>query len=102
MDNNYGNFFGAFLTDVRGIVREEVKSIYIPSQPGSTSSRYKPIGKFCEEMDMTRANLYNLDKKGIIKLKKLGGKTFVDTEQVEEAMRDFSSKAEVDTPTSNR
>ena len=93
MKSEYGNLFGALLTDFRGIVREEIKSINIPSQSASMS-KYIPIGKFCNDMNMTRANLYNLDRKGVIKLKKLGGKTFVNVEQVEEAMKDFKSEVE--------
>jgi len=93
MNSEYGNLFGALMTDFRGIVREEIKSINIPSQSASMS-KYIPIGKFCNDMDMTRANLYNLDRKGVIKLKKLGGKTFVNVEQVEEAMRDFKREVE--------
>jgi len=65
-----------------------------PIEQDNSVSTYKPIANFCEEMGMTRANLYNLDRKGIIKLKKLGGKTFVDVDQVKEAMRDFRSKVE--------
>jgi len=91
MENEFGNFFGALLTDFRGIVQDEIKSINVPSH-SSSMSRFKPIGKFCDEMDMSRATLYNLDRKGVIKLKKLGGKTFVDVEQVETAMRDFKSE----------
>jgi len=91
MEKELGNFFGALLTDFRGIVQEEIKAINVPS-PSISMSKFKPIGKFCDEMGMTRANLYNLDRKGIIKLRKLGGKTFVDVEQVEAAMRDFQSE----------
>ena len=94
MDNDYGNFFAALLTDFRGIVQDEIKAINVPSH-SIPMSKFKPIGKFCDEMDMSRATLYNLDRKGVIKLKKLGGETFVDVAKVEEAMRDFKSEVEI-------
>lgn len=62
-----------------------------PNEGTPLLSKYTPIKKFCDEMGMTRANLYNLNRKGIIRLKKLGGKTFVDVEEVEAAMRNFIS-----------
>ena len=93
MNSEYGNLFGALLTDFRGIVREEVKKISIPSQSVSMS-KFKPIGKFCDEMDMSRATLYNHHRKGTITLKKMGDKTFVDNVEFEAAMRDFKSEVE--------
>ena len=76
-----------FISDV---ANEVVKKMDLWNVKSNTK-KYMPISKFCKEYDMTRANLYNLDRKEVIKLKKLGGKTFVDVKEVEEAMKDFIS-----------
>jgi len=51
------------------------KSIHV------STHRYHPIAQFARKYGLTRRSLYNYHKKGILTLKKIEGKVYVDEEE---------------------